>query len=154
MEGLTRIVERLIAAEMPARFGLIFDGWSHASEHFIAVFACYEVDGVMKTPLLCMAPLLNTLDEDLSARGHYEFLVDVLPRDYGKQVTDCQFLVGDNCVVNRLLATRMGVPLVGCASHRLNRAVQADMKQHEEDLATVQSLMVRLRTLKQSAKLR
>ncbi|KAE9262998.1 hypothetical protein PF008_g32470, partial [Phytophthora fragariae] len=28
------------------------------------------------------------------------------------------------------------------------------MKQHEEDLATVQSLMVRLRTLKQSAKLR
>ncbi|KAE8902866.1 hypothetical protein PF003_g12709 [Phytophthora fragariae] len=154
MEGLTRIVERLIAAEMPARFGLIFDGWSHASEHFIAVFACYEVDGVMKTPLLCMAPLLNTLDEDLSARGHYEFLADMLPRDYGKQVTDCLFLAGDNCAVNRLLATRMGVPLVGCASHRLNRAVQADMKQHEEDLATVQSLMVRLRTLKQSAKLR
>uniref|UniRef100_H3GY50 Uncharacterized protein n=1 Tax=Phytophthora ramorum TaxID=164328 RepID=H3GY50_PHYRM len=131
MEGVTRVVERLIAAEMPASFGLIFDGWSHASEHFIAVFACYEVDGVMKTPLLCMAPLLDTLDEDLSARGHYEFLADMLPRDF----------VGDNCAVNRLLATRMGVPLVGCASHRLNRAVQADMQQHEEDLATVQALM-------------
>ncbi|POM64907.1 Hypothetical protein PHPALM_19499, partial [Phytophthora palmivora] len=78
----------------------------------------------------------------------------MLPRDFGKQITDCLFLVGDNCAVNRLLATRMGVPLVGCASHRLNRAVQADLQQHEEDLATVQALMVRLRTLKQSAKLR
>ncbi|POM62670.1 hypothetical protein PHPALM_28143 [Phytophthora palmivora] len=88
MEEVTRIVERLIAAEMPARFGVIFDGWGHASEHFIAVFACYEVDGVMKAPLLCMAPLLDTLDEDLSARGYYEFLADMLPRDFGKQITD------------------------------------------------------------------
>ncbi|GMF47663.1 unnamed protein product [Phytophthora fragariaefolia] len=139
---------------MPARFGLIFDGWSHASEHFIAVFAYYEVDGVMKSPLMCMTPLLDTLDEDLSARGHYEFLADMLPRDIGKQITDCLFLVGDNCAVNRLLATRMGVPLVGCAIHRLNRADQADMQQHEDDLATVHALTLRLRTLKQSAKLR
>ncbi|KAK1938923.1 hypothetical protein P3T76_008998 [Phytophthora citrophthora] len=56
MEGVTRIVERLIAAEMAASFGLIFDGWSHASEHFIAVFACYEVDGVMKTPSCAWPP--------------------------------------------------------------------------------------------------
>ncbi|KAG6976241.1 hypothetical protein JG688_00001579, partial [Phytophthora aleatoria] len=48
----------------------------------------------------------------------------------------------------------MGVPLVGCASHRLNRAVQVDMEQYEDDLACVQALMMRLRTLKQSAKLR
>ncbi|KAG6972703.1 hypothetical protein JG688_00003876 [Phytophthora aleatoria] len=59
LESLTRIVERYIAAEMPEQVGLILDGWSHASEHFVAVFACYEVDGVMMTPLLCMAPLLN-----------------------------------------------------------------------------------------------
>ncbi|KAG2791952.1 hypothetical protein PC129_g24083 [Phytophthora cactorum] len=58
-ESLTWIVERYIAADMPERFGLILDGWSHASEHFVAVFACYEVDGVMKTPLLCLVPLLN-----------------------------------------------------------------------------------------------
>ncbi|POM60379.1 LOW QUALITY PROTEIN: hypothetical protein PHPALM_30778 [Phytophthora palmivora] len=151
MEGVTRIAEHLITAEMLTIFGLIFDGWSHASGRFIAVFACYEVDCVMKTPLL---PLLDTLDEDLSARGHYEFLADMLPRDFGKQITGCLFLVDDNCAVNRLLATRMGVPLMGCARHQLNRAVQADMQQHEEDLATVQALMVRLRTLKQSAKLR
>ncbi|KAG2838670.1 hypothetical protein PC113_g6134 [Phytophthora cactorum] len=59
LESLTRIVERYIAAEMPERVGLILDGWNHASEHFVAVFAYYEVNGVMETPLLCMAPLLN-----------------------------------------------------------------------------------------------
>ncbi|KAF1781907.1 Ribonuclease H-like domain [Phytophthora cactorum] len=151
MESLTRSVERYIAAEMPERVGFILDGWSHASEHFVAVFACYEVDGVMKTPLLCMAPLLNDPDEDLSARGH---LAGMQPRDYGKQLSDCSFVVGDNCAVNRLLATLMGVPLVGCASHRLNRAVQVDMEQYEDDLACDQALMMLLRTLKQSAKLR
>ncbi|OWY90142.1 hypothetical protein PHMEG_00041863 [Phytophthora megakarya] len=40
MDRLTRAIERTIAAEMPDQFGLIFDGWSHASEHFVAVFAC------------------------------------------------------------------------------------------------------------------
>eukprot|EP00644_Phytophthora_capsici_P008312 jgi/Phyca11/114634/e_gw1.26.394.1 len=78
----------------------------------------------------------------------------MLPRDFGKQLEACLFIVGDNCTVNRLLATLIGVPLVGCASHRLNRAVQVDMKQYEDDLSGVQALMVRLRTLKQSAKLR
>ncbi|KAG3007428.1 hypothetical protein PC119_g14565 [Phytophthora cactorum] len=89
-----------------------------------------------------------------SARGHYEFLAGMLPRDYGKQLSDCSIAVGDNCAVNRLLATFMGVPLVGYTSHRLNRAVQVDMEQYEDDLACVQALMMRLRTLKQSAKFR
>ncbi|KAG2835024.1 hypothetical protein PC129_g7932 [Phytophthora cactorum] len=101
-----------------------------------------------------MAPLLNEPDEDLSARGHYGFLAGMLLRDYGKQLSDCIFVVGDNCAVNRLLATLMGVPLVGWASHRLNRAVQGDMEHYEDDLACVQALMMRLRTLKQSAKFR
>ncbi|POM62988.1 hypothetical protein PHPALM_27785 [Phytophthora palmivora] len=153
MDSLTRVVERSIAAELPDRFGLLFDGWTHAYEHFVAVFACYEIDGVLKPPLL--APLLETLDDDdLSARGHMEFLANMLPRDFGKQFSQCLFLVADNCAVNSLLATLMGVPLVGCASHRLNLAVQADMVEFGPDLYLVQSLMLKLRTISQSAKLR
>ncbi|POM80718.1 Hypothetical protein PHPALM_1411 [Phytophthora palmivora] len=154
MDSLTRVVERSIAAELPDRFGLLFDGCTHASEHFVAVFACYEIDGVRKTPLLSMAPLLEALDDDLSARGHMEFLANMLPRDFGKQLSQCLFLVADNCAVNRLLATLMGVPLIGCASHRLNLAVQADMEEFGPDLDLVQSLMLKLRTISQSAKLR
>ncbi|ETM43436.1 hypothetical protein L914_11083 [Phytophthora nicotianae] len=83
-----------------------------------------------------------------------EFLANMLPRDYGKQLSQCLFLVADNCAVNRLLATLMGVPLLGCASHRLNLAVQADMEKSTTDLDVVHSLMLKLRTLSQSAKLR
>ncbi|EGZ10370.1 hypothetical protein PHYSODRAFT_287026 [Phytophthora sojae] len=135
MDGVVVAVERSIASELPARFGIMLDGWTHASEHYIAVFACYEVNGCPKTTLLSMAPLLDALDDDLSAQGHLEFLATMLPRDYGVQLVQCRFLVADNCAVNRRLATLMSVPLVGCASHRLNLAVQAGMASHEEDLA-------------------
>ncbi|ETO58526.1 hypothetical protein F444_23096 [Phytophthora nicotianae P1976] len=83
-----------------------------------------------------------------------EFLANMLPRDYGKQLSQCLFLVVDNCAVNRLLATLMGVPLVGCASHRLNLAVQAGIEESKTDLDVVHSLMLKLRTLSRSAKLR
>ncbi|ETI31808.1 hypothetical protein L915_20700 [Phytophthora nicotianae] len=48
----------------------------------------------------------------------------------------------------------MQVLLAGCASHRLNRAVQQHLTHNEDDLAAVQDLMTKLRTIKQSAKLR
>ncbi|POM60916.1 hypothetical protein PHPALM_30161, partial [Phytophthora palmivora] len=125
MEAVTRAVERAIAVEMPEKFGIIFDGWSHDSENYIAVFAC-----------------------------HQAFLATMLARDYQKRPEQVLFLVGDNCSVNRRLATLMGVPLVGCASHRLNRAVAAQLSECADDLDLVQALMIKLRTLHHSAKLR
>ncbi|ETP10118.1 hypothetical protein F441_14161 [Phytophthora nicotianae CJ01A1] len=154
LEGVSVAVERSIASEMPDQFGLILDGWTHMSEHYLGVFACYEVGGKVKTPLICMAPLMNEVDDDLSALAHREFLADMLPRDFGKQIDQCLFVVGDNCSVNQRLASLIGVPLIGCASHRLNRVVQQDLQSHEADLAAVHGLMIKLRTLTQSAKLR
>ncbi|ETN04902.1 hypothetical protein, variant [Phytophthora nicotianae INRA-310] len=154
LEGVSVAVERSIASEMPDQFGLILDGWTHMSEHYLGVFACYEVGGKVKTPLICMAPLMNEADDDLSALAHREFLADMLPRDFGKQIDQCLFVVGDNCSVNQRLASLIGVPLIGCASHRLNRVVQQDLQSHEADLAAVHGLMIKLRTLTQSAKLR
>ncbi|KAG6589329.1 uncharacterized protein IUM83_19911 [Phytophthora cinnamomi] len=94
-----------------------------------------------------MAPLLNEKDDGLSAAAHREFLADMLPRDFGKQLNQCVFISGDNCSIDRRLATLVGVPLVGCASHRLNRAVQQQLEDHKTNLAEVQALMVKLRTL-------
>ncbi|ETI33060.1 hypothetical protein F443_20225 [Phytophthora nicotianae P1569] len=79
-----------------------------------------------------MAPVINGLDEDPSARIHRDFLAGMLEQDFA----------------NRRLATIMLVPLVGCASHRLNRAVQQHMTQNENDFAAVQGLMTKLRTIK------
>ncbi|KAF1781104.1 Ribonuclease H-like domain [Phytophthora cactorum] len=62
-------VERSIASELPASFGIMLDGWTHASEHYVAVFACHEINGSLKTPLLSMAPLLNEANDDLSVKA-------------------------------------------------------------------------------------
>ncbi|KAG6945357.1 hypothetical protein JG688_00016593 [Phytophthora aleatoria] len=62
-----------------------------------------------------------------------EFLSTILPRDYGKQLGQCYFLVADNSI---------------------NRAVQVEMEDYQTELDVVQKLMIRLRTLTQSAKLR
>ncbi|ETP20713.1 hypothetical protein F441_05619 [Phytophthora nicotianae CJ01A1] len=154
MEGVTLAVEAKIKEEMPDQFGIIIDGWSHASEHFLAVFACYECAGTSHFPLLAMAPLINESDDDHGARTHLAFLSTMLERDYGKSLRNCLFVVADNCAVNRLLATLMGVPLVGCASHRLNLAVQDYLRDYEDDLIVLQTLMRKTKTLNYAAALR
>ncbi|ETM43308.1 hypothetical protein F442_11560 [Phytophthora nicotianae P10297] len=73
---------------------------------------------------------------------------------FGKTINGCKFLVGDNCAVNKRLANLMNVPLVGCASHRLNLAVREFLVPFETALDQVQQLMRKLRTLNQAAKLR
>ncbi|KAG2806425.1 hypothetical protein PC119_g19498 [Phytophthora cactorum] len=96
MDGVVMAVERSIASELPASFGIMIDGWTHASEYYVAVFACYEVNGSLKTPLLSMALLLNEANNDLSAESHLDFLATMLPRDFGVHLVQCRFIVGDN----------------------------------------------------------
>ncbi|POM69850.1 Hypothetical protein PHPALM_13826 [Phytophthora palmivora] len=124
MEAVTRTVERAIAVDIPEKFGIIFDGWSHDSEHYIAVFA------------------------------HQDILATMLARNYQKRPEQVLILVGNKCGVNRRLATLTGVPLVGCVSHRLNRAVAAQLSECADDLDLVQAQMIKLWTLHHSAKLR
>eukprot|EP00644_Phytophthora_capsici_P010759 jgi/Phyca11/104645/e_gw1.9.920.1 len=50
---------------------------------------------------------------------------------YNKTEDMVGFLVGDNCSTNQSIATKMGVPLVGCASHRFNLAVGKYLAPHE-----------------------
>jgi len=73
---------------------------------------------------------------------------------FDKSISGCLFLVGDNCAVNKRLANLVGVPLVGCASHRLNFAVRETLAPYDDLLEEVQRLARQLRTLKQAVKLR
>ncbi|KAF1792983.1 hypothetical protein GQ600_21421 [Phytophthora cactorum] len=89
-----------------------------------------------------MEPIINEPDDDLSAALTAIFWQGCW-----------NYLDGDSCSVNRRLAIKMQVPLVGCASHRLNRAVHhhsCSMKR----ISDVQALMSQLRIMKQSAKRR
>ncbi|KAG6959870.1 hypothetical protein JG688_00009890 [Phytophthora aleatoria] len=95
MSGVTQAVKRTIAEELPSHFGVMFDGVTHASEHYVAWHGS-ALERAERRPFRTNSP---------------RFLATMLPRDYGVQIEQCRFLVGDNCAVNRLLATLMGVPL-------------------------------------------
>ncbi|KAF1791744.1 hypothetical protein GQ600_12854 [Phytophthora cactorum] len=144
MEAVARAVERSIAAELPKRFVSSLTGGAMTRSN---LSRCSRVH----CPLLCMAPLVSDETDDLSAATHHTFLGTMLTHDYGKSVDQCIFLVGDNCSVNRRLADLIGVPLVGCTSHKLNRADSQQVSVCAEDLISDQAVMVKLRTLHHSA---
>ncbi|KAG6596063.1 Hydroxyacylglutathione hydrolase [Phytophthora cinnamomi] len=64
------------------------------------------------------------------------------------------FLVGDNCATNQSIATKMGIPLVGCASHRFNLAVNKFLEPYDDLLDEDNNLMVDLRRENNSAELK
>ena len=97
-----------------------------------------------------------------------DYMIDVLA-EYNRKLSDIEFLTGDNCAVNQSLAEKITrhlrdasfgsyiVPLVGCASHRLNLAVQMfyedPTSKYYSLVNKVSALMVELRTLKSRYKL-
>ncbi|KAF1788603.1 Ribonuclease H-like domain [Phytophthora cactorum] len=140
-------VEDKVAQDMPDNFGIIFDGWSNDSEHYLAVFPTYEVDGLVKTPLLSMAPIVNEPDDNLKAESHHSALESVLAV-FGKEVVHCLFLCKQEAgLPHERTACRVCIP-----PPQPGRPPPTADFQAELDL--IQKLMVRLRTLSQAAKLR
>jgi hypothetical protein len=139
---------------LPDQFGLVFDGWTAdgTSIHYVAVFATYvnKYGGVINDLLNC-APLLD--ETNYTAHSHYEYITECLDI-YGKKWDNVQFICGDNCSTNKALADLAEKPLVGCASHRLNLAIQSIFADHSGLVDKVDFLMVELRKLKNAGKLR
>jgi hypothetical protein len=66
-------------------------------------------------------------------------------------------LVRDNCRVNQSIARTISVPLIGCGSHKFNRAVQRWMKEQLQLIAIVAkvaAVMKMASMLKVAAKLK
>ena len=68
------------------------------------------------------------------------------------QLEEC----GDNCSVNIKFAQNLGIPFVGCASHRLNLAIcrLCDKEEYSYLIQKVNVLMDKLTTLKNASILR
>ncbi|KAF1778876.1 Ribonuclease H-like domain [Phytophthora cactorum] len=116
-------VLRVISGYLPAEFGIVFDGWTFKSEHYVAVFAAFGHGGKQKIVLLAMVPLLDKEhDPHHDADAHIAFLKTIL-KPMKRHIECVRFLVGDNCSVKSSISTKLGTPLVGCASHRLNLSV-------------------------------
>ncbi|KAL0233155.1 hypothetical protein GEMRC1_011900 [Eukaryota sp. GEM-RC1] len=108
-------------------FGLMLDAWQEDGSrlHYLGIFCCTPAH---KRPLLMgLRPFTSAVEheiEDFSVTQTYfgvdalVTLIDLTLTDYDFSLSDVKFIVGDNCVTNRSLATTLNAPFVGCAGHR------------------------------------
>ncbi|OWZ09476.1 hypothetical protein PHMEG_00017820 [Phytophthora megakarya] len=54
MESVTKAVEKKIGASMPERFGLVLDGWTQGTEHYMVVYGCFETASGPQYPMLSL----------------------------------------------------------------------------------------------------
>lgn len=125
--SLVSVVKEAIKNELPLKFTLVVDGWTEGSQHYISVMAAYlkVVDGkeVPTQTMLSMQPLLAEGIHGVSARDQLDHVQNVL-ESYGKAFGNVICLVGDTSSVNQSMARSLNVPLIGCANHKFNLAVQ------------------------------
>ena len=95
------------------------------------------------TMLLSFRPLGDETSQNAAA--HVEHLTEILA-EYSVDKTNVAFMVLDNCAVNCKIASDMDIPMIGCASHRLNLAVQKHVFERVSDTITkVHELMKKLK---------
>ena len=143
-------VENSIATELPAKFAIVHDGWSHNGTHYIGIFAAYSLspeDDCYK-PLIAMSPLLD--GENMDADSHIAFIEATLAV-YGSSLSAIQVLIADNAPTNISIAKKIGVPFIGCASHRFNLAVEQYLVNFKPLLDKVRFVMKKYRELKKAA---
>jgi len=148
---LTVEVESKVSIELPEKFGIVIDGWSEGNTHYIAVFASYAQEEKSKLTLLAIAPPFD--EENYDAASHKAFIRDVLGL-FNKNFSNLIFMVGDNAPVNKSLADLLGVPFIGCASHRFNLACRHYLDPFETSITKINDLMKTLCNIKQAGKLR
>jgi hypothetical protein len=133
--SLRDVLKETLRKELPSKFVVVFDGWSEGTQHYIGVAASYmkTVDGKETAcqTMLSMKPLLTDGITGMRAIDHIEHLSKVL-EGYGKSKNDIICLVGDNCAVNQSMARILGIPLLGCASHKFNLAVRRWISERPE----------------------
>jgi hypothetical protein len=133
---LLSVVKETIQAELPPKFIIVFDGWTEGFHHYIGIAAAYlkvgaDSEEVPVQSILSMKPLLADGMKGMRATDHLEHVEKVL-ESYGKTLENILYLVGDNCSVNQSMARILGVPLIGCASHKFNLAVRQWISQQAE----------------------
>ena len=149
---ITERVEKKVADSLPSQFGIIIDGWKEGTTHYIALFASFADNaGVGQYPLLAIAPPFD--ETTYTAENHKAFIGDVLEL-FGKSIENLIYLVADNASVNTCLANLLGIPMIGCASHRFNLACKKYLQESEVIIQKIQCLMTTLRQVKQAGKLR
>lgn len=116
-ETVNHVIEA-VSKKIPEKFGIIIDGWSHLTIHYVAIYASvsYQMGGVSgdneefsaKKPtksissssissdiiLLSMGIILDSWHNDLSASSQYDYIRSIVEDRYHKKMKNILFLVG------------------------------------------------------------
>lgn len=153
LRNLTEHVEKKIAALLPEKFAVVFDGWSGGDTHYVSIFATFPSEHTMgyDSVLLGCSPMGD--EDSLDATEHYRFVEEVL-KIFGKSWDNVAALVGDNCSTNRCFTRRVGPLFVGCYSHRYNLAMKDVISLSLPEVGHVRELMRKLSYQIPAARLR
>ena len=84
-----------------------------------------------------------------------EHSMSIVVNVYKKQLSNVNHLICDNENLNKAVARLLNVPMIGCASHRLNLGVKhCILSPYDDILDSVQKIMLKLSNVKKSAELR
>jgi len=152
--------EKAIAAELKeaGKITLLMDGWTcdGASTHYIAIFAGYQHPKTKEYNEVLMALSPSLEEDDLGADAHIALFEQTLEL-YQIPKDNVACIIGDNCSTNKAISTRWNIPMVGCASHRLNLAVKQWIEEQPgvaDAIEKVSILMSKASNLKTAARLR
>jgi len=133
---------------MSQRFGLLIDGWTEGTTYYYGLFAAYSKGTNNYQRFLTISLKLNT---ELYLRLH---LLLTRSRLTTETKIASFFLSENNTNTNPATATKLGVPFIGCASHRFNLAVQSYLDTYDEITSSINTLMKTLSNIKKAGKLR
>ncbi|KAG2923797.1 hypothetical protein PC114_g4697 [Phytophthora cactorum] len=160
-----------IVGVLPLKFGIVLDGWTCGGRHYVSIFAVFDDSSSHPSYARKDDDYFNDLDrpsrrflllafspvddeEDLGAQSLFDLIADTLSR-FQRPWESMLFMVGDNCSVNQYIGRRIGaIPLIGCARHRFNFAMNDFLAPDKPLLTRVHAVMKRLTTIKCRAMLR
>ncbi|OWZ09182.1 LOW QUALITY PROTEIN: hypothetical protein PHMEG_00018157 [Phytophthora megakarya] len=138
MNGVEKLVQDRIKSQLSGKQ----DG-----KHFIDIIAWTPEDKF----LLCFTTLED--ESDMRSISIIDLLDDVSDT-YAIDASQFCFFVCDHASVKVAVARKARVPMIGCASHRSNLAMQATLREHSDVLDKVYLLMTNLNAIKNRHRLR
>lgn len=119
MNSLVPLVEKTVAAKLPDKSALIFDGWDSDDGPNVRLFASYPASttGKYKVVLLAFSRLENPQNSDA---GEDISFIDFNFEIFGKEKLNVIVIDGDKSSLNKSILQKMKCGFVGCSSHRYN----------------------------------
>jgi hypothetical protein len=149
---LVILVEKKISNELANTTcgAIMHDAWTRDGVHYVAMFGCYikekknDDKPASCCNLLAVSPMPTT--DEKSGTEAVRFRADVFLNFFESTLNDfynidirtwCKAIIADNTSTNRKVARDLGIPHIGCYSHKLNLDVEAMIEENPSLASTI-----------------